>query len=417
MPMERLQPLSPRAAGSQLRSTLSSAATWPAVAPTAAVAVAMTMLHTSLLHVDLLIDAFQIVALIVEFLLRRVGEYLVGLADALEHLLGRLFGDIVEVSLLVGMPLPSSLTISLLDLDLRGHRGHFEQLVIVGALMFPQGKLRLLELVMDSLLPVPLEQALELFDGILVPLEALQRLRSEEVGLHQPMVPVGRLAHVLDDGTPVLEPQAAERPVAIAARQHGRVVASSLDHAFQDLLRALELAIVEGLLQLGMFAAEQSEPLPQGLRTGVVRVEGEGLLQEPLSLLHRLGPLPSLHARVIVAIQRLGAQDECLYAARVGPEDLLRRVQHARVVFQLKVTTPHLQRQRWAGEERLGFQLRKEAEGLGRLAAFQSSVSLLHLLLPAIYLPAHVRERIQGRLAFGTSGLRDGLALGKRLSR
>mmetsp|Transcript_79521 Transcript_79521/g.178218 ORF Transcript_79521/g.178218 Transcript_79521/m.178218 type:complete len:414 (+) Transcript_79521:119-1360(+) len=349
-------------------------------------------LRAALLQLDLLLDALQVMAFVVELLLLGICEHLVRLANLLEHLLRILPRFLVQVAFLVGMPFGSSFTVGLLNLHLRRDGRDAQHLVVVHALVFPEEKLGLLQLVVNTLLAVPLENSLELLHSVLVTVQGLECLRPEDVRLHKLVVAVGALAHVPEDRPPVFQSHAGPRALEVEARQEDRIVLARLDHGVQYLLRLLELAIVEGLLQLPMLSAKQPKPLAHALGTSVIGIKRQRLLQQLLALLKGITPLRCLHTLRIVAVQGLSTKDQCIDVPGVGPEHLLCRIQNSRVVFQVEVTSPQLQRQGRTREERLCLQVCVEAQRLGGLATGQRTIGIGEQAFPLIYLPPRIGE-------------------------
>mmetsp|Transcript_22214 Transcript_22214/g.59331 ORF Transcript_22214/g.59331 Transcript_22214/m.59331 type:complete len:718 (-) Transcript_22214:141-2294(-) len=363
---------------------------WPASAAVAGAAVAVPVavavtLRPPLFQLDLLVDALEVVTLVVVLLLLGICQDLIGLPNPLEHLLSVLPGNLVQVALLVGMPLRCPLAVGLFDLQLRGHRWHAQELVVVGALLLSEQELGLLEFFVDALLAVPGEEPLELLDGVLLAIQGLQRLGAEEVGLDERVVAIGRLSHVFEDPGPILQPDPAFGALAVEGGQHDRIVLALLNHLVQDLLRLLELSAAEGCLELRVAATQLPKPFAERLCPGVVRVEGQGLLEEPLALLQGISPLRRICSRVVVAVQRLGAQDKGIYVAGICPQDLLGGVQDARVVLQFQVTPPHLQGHCRTTEESLCLQLCQHFQRVGGFTTRQCGIRSGQLPLSVVY--------------------------------
>mmetsp|Transcript_93505 Transcript_93505/g.194975 ORF Transcript_93505/g.194975 Transcript_93505/m.194975 type:complete len:255 (+) Transcript_93505:622-1386(+) len=164
-----------------------------------------------------------------------------------------------------------------------------------------------------------------------------------------------------------------------------------LQHCINDLLACFELPRVKGCFELFLLCDEELESLPKLLRALVVRVEGEGLAKQLLALFEWLGPLGRIHAAVVVPVERFGSKQEGLDAPGIFPEHLLGGSQHSRIVFQLQVTSTHLQRHCGVAEEGLLLQVREDLKGLAgsfvldqrRLSSCQLGLGFGNLLFGA----------------------------------
>merc|ERR1719164_223141 len=150
------------------------------VAPAAAAAVLVVVARGARRRLDALLDGGLVVPLVVQLAADLVAENLERLAEQLEVRLG-LGRRLGALRVLVGVPLERALLVRALDLDDRGHRGHAEQRVVVGARLLAHFEGRALQRAAHA--RVVLEGARELLhvlESLRVAAEPVQRVGARE---------------------------------------------------------------------------------------------------------------------------------------------------------------------------------------------------------------------------------------------